>query len=495
MKELSDKLSQAFSRDELNVLCFELGLDPDELDYGTKSELIWQIVGWCQRRGKVASLIALCREQRPHISWPDPPKNGMDISEIDPPGDEFAGEHTPFPRATTKWVIGSGFLLVVLLGAWALISMFNNFTAGPNTTGSIPTSAADADTSQVVEGNDSAGTDTPQTVPQLEGDSPAVSTSELQVGGLAFEENQVLGHGDDVASVTWSPEGERLATGSRDGQIKVWDVATGQIVRTLTSERQGGQYNLFHSVAWSPTGDFLLSGDDAIHLWNAETGEEVQILEEVVGDVGVVGWSPDNVRFAWGNRATGKGAVTIWDLATMQEQLSLSGHGNWVSDFAWSPDGSLLASAGENNMIHIWNGGTGAELYIFSRHAGWINGLAWSPDGALLASVSEDSTLRIIEADSGQQNNVFEFSDTVNIASVDWSPNGDLLAVAGVLAISPSGNWEYMWVLDAQTGEKLYAFTGHSKDVTDLAWSPDGTMLASASLDDTARVWQLNGSE
>jgi WD40 repeat protein len=494
MNELSDKLSETYSREELKVLCFELGLDPEELEQSTKSEFVWEIATWCQRRGRMAELIALCRAKRPHISWPDPPAV-TGASDTGAPAAKDPVRRQRWTDRSQRWALVAAGLITLFLCAAAAISLVNGFAPGATPAGRAETTVSGSSSRDVetgpVRGNEvveqpatpAAGTDTNVT-PDF---WPAAS---------GFEEMHILGHGDTVNSVTWSPDGRQLATGSNEGQIRIWDAVSGQLLRSLSSDRQRtGSRSWINSVAWSPAGDLLLSADDAIHLWDVATGAEVRVLDEVVGGIEAVRWSPDGTRFAWGNIATGKGSVSIWDLSTMRQQTTLSGHGDWVSDFAWSPDGTLLASGGENNMVHLWDDRTGAERYIFSRHTATVNDLAWSPDGAMVATVSQDGTLRIVEAGTGQQIRLFELSDVVAIESVDWSPDMGWLALGGSLGISASGNREYLWIFDGAKGATLSVLAGHTKGVTDVAWSPDGTMLASASLDSTVRIWRLAVNE
>lgn len=485
MKELSDKLSEAYSREELKVLCYELGLDPDELEEGTKSELIWQIITWCQRRGELANLIRICREQRSHILWPNPPRRKMtDNSQTRPSANKHTVRHKPLPPQTKKWILGLGVVIGLVLCGWVTITLANNFLADFNPTGQEPISVANMFTPHAEDSN-LQGSEPSDT---LSGPEDAVATipiSDLRIAGIGLEEIQALGHGGDVNSVAWSPDSKQLATASSDGRIRIWDVMTGQILHSLTSDKQGIGSKHINSVAWSPAGDLLLSGEfNAIRFWDAKTGEEVRVFEDK-NDAVVVNWSPDGTRFAWGN-VIPDASVHVWDIRTMQEQLSLSGHGHSVTDFAWSPDSTILASGGENNFVRTWNAATGAEIYILTYHTDPITGLAWSPDSTMLASVSR-STLRIIEANTGQQANVVEIEGGLGIVeSVDWSSNGNLIAIS---------NGREIWILDAQTGGKLYVLTGHTSIVIDVAWSPDSTMLASASSDDTVRIWRLIDSK
>jgi WD40 repeat protein len=146
-------------------------------------------------------------------------------------------------------------------------------------------------------------------------------TAESQAQGekLAREAALTLkGHNGAVWSVYWSPDGKRLASASDDQTMKVWDAATGQVILTLkghTAPAQGAPTYHHHSVCWSPDGKRLASAGGApgklgeVKVWDAASGQEIRTLRHT-GPVNSVCWSPDGKRLA---SAGDDGAVRVWD--------------------------------------------------------------------------------------------------------------------------------------------------------------------------------------
>jgi WD40 repeat protein len=171
------------------------------------------------------------------------------------------------------------------------------------------------------------------------------------------------GHSHGVTSVAWSPDGQQIASASRDGTVKIWNLATGEC-QTLEGHSHG-----VTSVAWSPDGQQIASasGDRTVKIWNPATGE-CQTLEGHSGWVTSVAWSPDGQQIA---SASGDRTVKIWNPATGECQ-TLEGHSGWVTSVAWSPDGQQIASASEDGTVKIWNPATGEcqtlEEYTFNLY-------------------------------------------------------------------------------------------------------------------------------
>jgi hypothetical protein len=172
--------------------------------------------------------------------------------------------------------------------------------------------------------------------------------NQFQRGHIAL-----TGHTSGVTSVAFSPDGKRLATAGGGGdQVKVWDAATGQEIRTLK-----GHTSVVWGVAFSPDGLRLASaGQDGVKMWNAATGQEIRTLKGHTRVVTSVAFSPDGTRLA----SAGQDGVKVWDVATGQEARTLKGHSGGVTSVAFSPDGQRLASGG-GNQVKVWDAATGQE--------------------------------------------------------------------------------------------------------------------------------------
>ncbi len=279
----------------------------------------------------------------------------------------------------------------------------------------------------------------------------------------------LTGHTDWVYSVSFSPDGETLVSGSLDDTIRLWDANTGRHIRTLR-----GHTASVYSVSFSPDGQTLASGssDDTIRLWDANTGRHIRTLRGHTASVYSVSFSPDGQTLASGSYDD---TIRLWDVATGDEIRKIIGHTSWVETVVFSPDGKTLASCGSwdaGGTIYLWNVASGAMLHSL----GWgdmliVNSVAFSPDGATLASASSDgSGIYLWDVASGNSLG-FLGGFFWRVASVAFSPDGNTLASGG------GRDTVRLW--DVNTREQIRKIIGHTDTVESVAFSPDGTTLAS----------------
>ncbi len=277
----------------------------------------------------------------------------------------------------------------------------------------------------------------------------------------------LVGHSSGVSSVAFSPDGQRLASGSHDKTVKIWDSTTGKELLSLK-----GHEDLVYSVAFSPDGQRLASGshDKTVKIWDSATGKELLALKGHVGWVTSVAFSPDGRHLASGSYDK---TVKIWDSATGKELFTIRGHdGETGYSVAFSPDGRLLASGGDYT-VKIWDSATGKELFALGRHDWSVNSVASNPDGRLLASGGLD-TVKIWDSATGKE--LFALKGHAGeITSMAFSPDGQRLASASTD--------ETVKIWDSATGKELFTLKGQNGSVFSVAFSPDGQRLASGSDD------------
>ena len=284
------------------------------------------------------------------------------------------------------------------------------------------------------------------------------------------------GHTDNIYSVTFSPDGQIIASASRDNTIRLWNASTGDTIRTLRGHRNG-----VNSVAFSPDGQIIASGswDDTIRLWNASTGDTIRTLRGHRDNVYNVVFSPDGQIIASGSRDD---TIRLWNASTGDTIRTLRGHRDSVYNVVFSPDGQIIASGSWDNTIRLWNASTGDTIRTLREHRNSVYSVAFSPDGQILASASADDTIRLWNASTGDTIRTLR-GHRNSVYSVAFSPDGQILASASADATIR------LW--NASTGDTINTLTGHRGNVYSVAFSPGEQTVASGSEDDTIHLWKL----
>ncbi|MCY4553547.1 MAG: T9SS type A sorting domain-containing protein [Candidatus Poribacteria bacterium] len=292
------------------------------------------------------------------------------------------------------------------------------------------------------------------------------------------------GHTSGITSVAFAPRGTILASGSEDNTVKLWEVATQKNVGTFE-----GHTSIVTSVAFAQRGTILASGsvDNTVKLWDIATQKNVGTLEGHTSGVYSVAFAPDGVMLASGG---GDNTVKLWEVATQKNVGTLEGHTSWIASVAFSPDGTILASGGGDGdrTIKLWEVATQKNITTFGGEYGSaVSAMAFSPNGTTLAFGGGFSWINIELWEVATQKNVGTLEGhRSNIVSIAYSPDGTLLA-SGSLDSTIK-----LW--DVATGHNIITFKGKSgvdweSIALPVAFSPDGRTLASGSFDGTILLW------
>lgn len=271
--------------------------------------------------------------------------------------------------------------------------------------------------------------------------------------------------------------------------LTLWNLKTGKLIRTLFEGRVGQSWDqpavaaeqepqsrriglngdLIYSVAFSPDGQTLAAGmsNKTIKLWNVKTGEEIRTLKGHDYAVHAVAMTPDGQTLVSGSSDK---TIKLWNLKTGELLRTIKAHEKPVSTLAISADGRLLASGSDDKTIKIWNLSTGELVRTFSDTTE-IQSVAFSPDGQMLASTrysygrydsgvprDNDPAVKLWNLNTGQQIPILKENFYKDAASVVFSPDGQTLASYVMVHQNPGGQVIKLWNL--KTGEQIRTIKG-----------------------------------
>ena len=261
--------------------------------------------------------------------------------------------------------------------------------------------------------------------------------------------------------------------------------ATASLRRALEASRirivLRGHQSAVWSIAVSPDGRQLASGDavGSIRLWDAATGEAIDVVTAHSDEVYSLAFSPDGTELASGGRDS---TVRIFDLADAEGGVTLE-HPNSVPSLDFSPDGTFIATACMDGVIRIWDPSGGPPLAALVGHTDGVSAVDVSPSGLQLATGSADDSARIWDIATGDVLHTLRGHED-DISDIAYNAAGSLVATAS------SDDSVRVW--DARSGEEVARLEGHLQGVTAVSFSADGERLVTSSIDDTVRVWDLN---
>ena len=328
---------------------------------------------------------------------------------------------------------------------------------------------------------------------------------------------QWAGHAGDAWSVNFSPDGQKLATAGADGFARLWNIseqalANGDISEQKTAEFKHDKKDLKEEnlkdpedvfwVSFSPDGQYLATAgkDGFIKLWS-QTGQKVLELGGRKNYLGApiavnhVSFSPTGNRFA---TASGDGVVTLWARSGQEiaELVDSRGHEANVYSTSFSPDGKYLATASNDGTVSLWDVVSHEHKSQFEAHLGGALWVSFSPNGAQIATAGRDGKAKIWKLSTeGEKLSVKEEGQLIGhrlrVSWVGFSQDGKYVATAGrdgkvIIWTQPRKNKPW---------QSVAQFDGHQDGVFSVSFSPDGKYIAVAEGSGQIKLWRLEDLE
>lgn len=301
----------------------------------------------------------------------------------------------------------------------------------------------------------------------------------------------MVGHTDRVTSITFSADGKLLASASDDRTARLWEVPTGQMLRSF----QAGQEGLT-VVALSPKSDYIAAAgmDHRVYVWDAASSQLQRLLTESHGADSLI-FAPDGQSLlAGGVLGAASKTVTVWNTNSWQVVHQQVGPQQWSSiSMSVHPENALLAVSGGDSPIKFWDLATWKECATLNK-CGWAVGpILFTPDGKkLVAHVGEDQTIRIYDVENSTEDRRFHVRLGQDIRMA-LSPDGKLLAVTSGWAFQArpdAPGFEIVRLFDFSTGTVLATVELDTKQSKSVAFSPNGDLLAIAH-GNTIKLWKV----
>ncbi len=246
-------------------------------------------------------------------------------------------------------------------------------------------------------------------------------------------------------------------------------------------------------VQFSPDGSRLaVSTSVGIWFYDPDTGKALDLLPQTnCASTFAFTYSPDGTIIA---RAVDNSRVQLWDVPTKRRIVTLTKYGRRITSIAYSPDGTTIVSGNSDGGIRVWNVNTRQRMGTLRTGSGGVTSVAYSPDGTIIAAGKgwnfrtmrstnrgeKDDTVRLWDAETGKHKATLT-GHTDSIYSVSFSPDNTMIASAS------SDNTVRLW--NVNTGETKVTLIGHTDSVNSVAYAPDGKTIATASSDETVRLW------
>jgi WD40 repeat protein/DNA-binding SARP family transcriptional activator len=297
-----------------------------------------------------------------------------------------------------------------------------------------------------------------------------------------------------IRGIAFNGDGTQLVTNSADNRVRLWDVASGQIIRTFH-----GETDIATAVDISADGRYVAALGGNVVVWDGYTGQEIFKLDNQLVITNIHGISitvAQGITISGGFNADissdgnyllvghGDGSARIWEIATGKEIRRFPGHVGGPLSYVFSPDDRyvLTSDFGPDQgivYVRLWDARTGELLRVYAGHRDYVEGLAISPDDKTILTTSADQSACFWDVESGHLIRCIQAGTPFAFNAV-FSPDGRYALAGGIDGVA------HLW--DVSTGQEIHRYA-QSQILGGVAFSPDGKMVATASFDGSACIW------
>lgn len=289
-----------------------------------------------------------------------------------------------------------------------------------------------------------------------------------------------LGHRSAISAVSVSSNGNKVASGSLDGFIKLWDADSGREIKTLE-----GHQGSVQGLAFSPDGKQIASigRDRTLRLWNSSTGVSQSVVSAHENIALAIAFSNDGKKIITGSFDK---AVKVWDASSARSIYAIELQSSPVRSIAINKEDNLLAIGAEDGVVKIYNFPSGTLAATLPGHTNGVLGLAFSPTNKVLATAGQDGIIKLWNAVTFKEiNKISAHNGPAN--SVNFSFDGKWVASAGQDGLVK------LW--NANNGNLVTVLSGHTGDVQSVAFAAASPTLVSGGIDKSIRIWNYDSSD